>query len=114
MPCSIPSKSLKDHASIWEDAPFLQGSTRFEPQAEINNIMITGGAGFIASWVVRHLTKTYHGHYNIISFDKLDYCATLNNTAQLDKEPNFTFYKGDITRHDDVMDCLRKYDIDTV
>ncbi|KAH0012886.1 dTDP-glucose 4,6-dehydratase, partial [Aureobasidium melanogenum] len=114
MPCSIPSKSLKDHASIWEDAPFLQGSTRFEPQAEINNIMITGGAGFIASWVVRHLTKTYHGHYNIISFDKLDYCATLNNTAQLDKEPNFTFYKGDITRHDDVMDCLRKHDIDTV
>jgi hypothetical protein len=41
--------ALKDHASIWEDAPFLQGSTRFEPQAEINNIMITGGAGFM--WV---------------------------------------------------------------
>jgi len=41
--------ALKDHASIWEDAPFLQGSTQFEPQAEINNIMITGGAGFM--WV---------------------------------------------------------------
>lgn len=44
----------------------------------------------------------------------MDYCATLNNTAQLDKEPNFTFHKGDITKHEDVMDCLRKYDIDTV
>jgi hypothetical protein len=39
--------ALKDHASIWEDAPFLQGSARFEPQSEINNIMITGGAGFM-------------------------------------------------------------------
>ena len=39
--------ALKDHASIWEDAPFLKGSTRFEPQSEINNIMITGGAGFM-------------------------------------------------------------------
>jgi len=39
--------ALKDHASIWEDAPFLKGSTRFEPQSDINNIMITGGAGFM-------------------------------------------------------------------
>ncbi|THW78978.1 NAD(P)-binding protein [Aureobasidium pullulans] len=114
MPCSITSDTLKDHVSVWEDAPFLQGTTQFAPQSDINNIMITGGAGFIASWVVRHLARTYHGHYNIISFDKLDYCATLNNTAQLDKDSNFTFYKGDITKREDVMDCLRKHNVDTV
>ncbi|KAI5240221.1 NAD(P)-binding protein [Aureobasidium subglaciale] len=118
MPSSIPAESglntVKEHASIWEDAPFLHGTTRFEPQSGISNIMITGGAGFIASWVVRHLTKTYQGHYNIISFDKLDYCATLNNTAQLGEDMNFTFHKGDITKHEDVMDCLRKHDVDTV
>jgi hypothetical protein len=45
--------ALKDHASIWEDAPFLQGSTRFEPQSDINNIMVTGGAGFM--YVTRQL-----------------------------------------------------------
>lgn len=42
-----PFPALNSHASIWEDAPFLKGSTRFEPQSEINNIMITGGAGFM-------------------------------------------------------------------
>ncbi|KAI5207476.1 NAD(P)-binding protein [Aureobasidium subglaciale] len=114
MPCSISSKTLEEHACIWEDAPFLHGTTRFEPRSDINNIMVTGGAGFIASWVVRHLTKTYQGHYNIISFDKLDYCATLNNTAQLDGDVNFTFQKGDITKHEDVMNCLRKHNVDTV
>lgn len=57
---------------------------------------------------------TYGGHYNIVSFDKLDYCATLKNTSQLDHEDNFTFYKGDVTNPKDVLDCLRTHDIDTV
>lgn len=67
-----------------------------------------------ASWVARSLTLTYRDHYNIVSFDKLDYCATLNNTMQLDGEQNFDFYKGDITSTDDVMGCLRKHNVDTV
>lgn len=57
---------------------------------------------------------TYSGHYNIISFDKLDYCATLKNTSQLDDEDNFTFFKGDVTSPEDVLDCLTTHDIDTV
>jgi len=66
------------------------------------------------SWVVRHLTLMYRHHYNVVCFDKLDYCASLNNIAQLDGESNFSFYKGDVTNSSDVMDCLRKHDIDTV
>ncbi|KAF2157640.1 NAD(P)-binding protein [Myriangium duriaei CBS 260.36] len=99
---------------IWAAAPLLKGQTHFEPRKDTKNIMITGGAGFIASWVVRHLALTYTHDYNIISFDKLDYCATLNNTAQLDKLPNFSFYQGDITNPTEVMDCLTKHNIDTV
>lgn len=74
--------------------------------------MITGGAGFIASWVVRHLTLTYD--YNIVSFDKLDYCASLNNTNQLNHLENFSFYHGDIMNPADVLGCLKKHKIDTV
>lgn len=63
---------------------------------------------------MRHLTLTYPNAYNIVSFDKLDYCSALNNTKMLDGRDNFTFYHGDITNADDVMDCLVKHNIDTV
>lgn len=104
----------KPKGPIWSTAPLLTGQTRFDPRPDVKNIMITGGAGFIASWVARHLTITYKGHYNIISFDKLDYCATLHNTAQLDRESNFTFFKGDITNSNDILTCLKTHSIDTV
>ncbi|KAF2261902.1 NAD(P)-binding protein [Lojkania enalia] len=99
---------------LWKQAPILKGSTRFEPLSDARNILITGGAGFIACWFVRHLTLTYPNHYNVISFDKLDYCATLNNTRILNHLFNFTFEQGDITSPSDVKKCLRKHKIDTI
>ena len=57
---------------------------------------------------------TYGHCYNIISFDKLDYCSTLNNTRALDGLPNFTFVRGDVTSSADVLKCLEQYNIDTV
>lgn len=66
-----------------------------------------------ACWLVRHLVITYPS-YNIISFDKLDYCATLNNTGCLDGRPNFSFHRGDVTNPADVLDCMERYNIDTV
>ena len=62
---------------------------------------------------MRHLVLTYP-HYNVISFDKLDYCATLNNTRILDGRPNFAFEHGDITSPSDVKRVLRKHQIDTI
>jgi dTDP-D-glucose 4,6-dehydratase len=62
---------------------------------------------------VRHLVLTYP-HYNVVSFDKLDYCAALNNTRILDDRPNFTFEQGDITSPAHVKRVLRKYKIDTL
>jgi dTDP-D-glucose 4,6-dehydratase len=67
-----------------------------------------------ACWLVRHLTMTYPNAYNIVSFDKLDYCASLNNTRALNDKRNFSFYHGDITNPSEVMDCLERYKIDTI
>ncbi|KAK6351885.1 hypothetical protein TWF718_005030 [Orbilia javanica] len=104
---------LKDHGT-WREAPLLSGSTKFEPLPDVHNIMITGGAGFIACWLVRHLTVTYPHAYKIVSFDKLDYCASLNNTRMLNDKSNFEFYHGDITDPEDVKGCIKKYNIDTI
>ncbi|KAI2785296.1 NAD(P)-binding protein [Daldinia loculata] len=99
---------------IWKQAPVLTGSTKFEALPDVKNIMITGGAGFIACWLVRHLTLTYPEAYNIVSFDKLDYCSSLNNTRMLNDKRNFTFYHGDITNPSEVLDCMERFNIDTI
>ncbi|KAF3934575.1 ADP-L-glycero-D-manno-heptose-6-epimerase [Dactylellina cionopaga] len=104
---------LRD-TGVWRDAPLLTGATKFEPAPDVKNIMITGGAGFIACWLVRHLTTTYPDAYNIVSFDKLDYCASLNNTRMLDTHSNFTFFHGDITEPEDVKRCMKEHNIDTI
>lgn len=103
-----------DEFGIWKEAPVLTGSTKYEPLPDVKSIMITGGAGFIACWLVRHLTLTYPHAYNIVSFDKLDYCSSLNNTRMLNDKRNFTFYHGDITNPSEVVDCMERYNIDTI
>ncbi|PSK56509.1 UDP-glucuronic acid decarboxylase 1 [Elsinoe australis] len=108
----MEEESLLGNQPIWAEAPLLIGQSRFEPVGN-KVIMITGAAGFIGSWVARHLTIVYP-EYHIISFDKMDYCATWNNNAQLSGLPNFSFFKGDITHPEDVLACLRKYGVDTV
>ncbi|KAI9897140.1 hypothetical protein N3K66_008162 [Trichothecium roseum] len=107
-------QSVRRGSNVWRKAPVLKGTTKFEPNPEIRNIMVTGGAGFIASWLVRHLVLTYPEAYNVVSFDKLDYCSTLNNTLALGENPNFSFHQGDITQPDQVLDCMERHNIDTV
>ncbi|KAH6624334.1 dtdp-glucose 4,6-dehydratase-like protein [Chaetomium sp. MPI-SDFR-AT-0129] len=106
--------SFFEDYGIWKEAPLLIGTTQFDPLPDVKNIMVTGGAGFIACWLVRHLTLTYPHAYNIVSFDKLDYCSSLNNTRILNDRRNFTFYQGDVTNPSEVLDCLERYNIDTV
>ncbi|KAK5135394.1 hypothetical protein LTR08_005336 [Meristemomyces frigidus] len=99
---------------LWRDAPMLTGQGSFEPLTDVKNILVTGGEGFIASWLVRHLVTKYPEAYNVVSFDKLDYCSSLNNARMLESRPNFKFFHGDLTNPDDVLHCLRRYNIDTV
>ncbi len=58
-------------------------------------ILITGGAGFIGSHVVRRFVKKYHS-YTVVNADKLTYAGNLGNLTDIDREPNYTFRKVDI------------------
>ena len=60
------------------------------------------------------MTLAYPQAYNIVSFDKLDHCSSLNNTHALDDKANYTFYQGDLLNTTQVLDCLKKHSIDTV
>ena len=59
------------------------------------NILVTGGAGFIASHLVILLTKKYP-QYKVVNFDKLDYCSSLRNLSELDGKPNYKFVRGNL------------------
>ncbi|CAM9130341.1 unnamed protein product [Discosporangium mesarthrocarpum] len=77
------------------------------------NIMVTGGAGFIASHVVILLVKKYP-QYNVVNFDRLDYCACLANLDEIDNYPNYKFVKGNICSSDMVTYLLKEEAIDTI
>jgi dTDP-glucose 4,6-dehydratase len=62
----------------------------------LKNILITGGAGFIGSHVIRRFVKKYPD-YKIFNLDSLTYAGNLENIKDIENEPNYTFLKGDIS-----------------
>ncbi len=77
------------------------------------NILITGGAGFIGSHVVRLFVNKYPD-YRIVNLDKLTYAGNLANLRDIENAPNYTFVKADICDYDTIRELFRKYDIDGV
>jgi len=77
------------------------------------NIFLTGGAGFIASHVAILLCKKYP-QYNIVVFDRLDYCSCIANLDEIKDLPNFKFVKGDIAIADIVNYAFLEENIDTI
>ena len=77
------------------------------------NILITGGAGFIGSHVVRLCVNKYPD-YRIVNLDKLTYAGNLANLRDIENAPNYTFVKADICDYDTIREVFCKYDIDGV
>lgn len=75
--------------------------------------MITGGAGFIGSHVVRLFVNTYPD-YHIINLDKLTYAGNLANLRDVEDKPNYTFVKGDICDYDAMLTLMRQHSIDGI
>jgi dTDP-glucose 4,6-dehydratase len=70
-------------------------------------ILITGGAGFIGSHVVRLFVNTYP-NYQIVNLDKLTYAGNLNNLKDIEQKPNYKFVKGDIVDANFINDLFEK------
>lgn len=77
------------------------------------NILITGGAGFIGSHVVRLFVTKYHD-YRIINIDKLTYAGNLANLKDIENEPNYVFIKSDICNFDTIHQLMENYHIDGI
>lgn len=76
-------------------------------------ILVTGGAGFIGSHVVRHFVTKYP-QYCIINYDKLTYAGNLENLKDIEKNNNYIFHKGDISSELDVVSIFNNYRIDAI
>ncbi|MCO7186294.1 dTDP-glucose 4,6-dehydratase [Tenacibaculum sp. XPcli2-G] len=79
----------------------------------MRNILITGGAGFIGSHVVRLFVNKYPNKH-IVNLDALTYAGNLENLKDIEHQPNYTFVKGDICDEDLLKKLFSSYSIDGI
>ena len=77
------------------------------------NIIVTGGAGFIGSHVVRLFVNKYP-EYHIINVDKLTYAGNLANLKDIENKPNYTFVKADICDFDTMYRLMIDNNVDGI
>ncbi|MBD5310767.1 MAG: NAD-dependent epimerase/dehydratase family protein, partial [Bacteroides sp.] len=77
------------------------------------NILITGGAGFIGSHVVRLFVNKYPD-YCIVNLDKLTYAGNLSNLRDVEDSLNYTFVRADIADLEEMRRVVREYEIDGI
>jgi dTDP-glucose 4,6-dehydratase len=82
---------------------------------ELNNILVTGGAGFIGSAFIRYvLTQVPNFQGKIVNYDALTYAGNLENLADFEKDPRYAFQKGDIRNQALVEHLCIEQEIDTI
>ena len=79
----------------------------------MHKLLVTGGAGFIGSHVVRLMVEKYP-HYHIVNLDALTYAGNLENLRDVENAPNYTFEKGDITDRDFLRELFSRHHFDGV
>jgi len=79
----------------------------------MKNVLITGGAGFIGSHLVKFFVKNYPD-YNIINIDNLTYAGDLNNLKEIEGQPNYRFIKQDICNFPEIKNIFINEKIDSV
>ncbi len=76
-------------------------------------VLITGGAGFIGSHVIRRFVNNYPD-YHIINLDKLTYAGNLENLRDIEQKPNYSFIKADICDFETILEVFKKHHVDGV
>lgn len=111
-----PDRGLGDMPPVPDEYMAARGSDAgdagpsFEPRG---GVLVTGGAGFIASHVAERLARRYP-RYNVVVLDSLDYSASSRNLEGVRHLPNFTFVEGDVRSRDVVRFVLQAHDVDCV
>jgi dTDP-glucose 4,6-dehydratase len=77
------------------------------------SLLVTGGAGFIGSHVIRHLLNT-HAEVRLVNFDVLTYAGNLENLRDVEGDERYTFVKGDIRDRELVERVMREHEVDAV
>jgi len=87
----------------------------FESQNIIpkKRLLVCGGAGFIGSYFIKYILKN-HPHIQVINYDKLTYAGNLDNLREIEKDPRYTFIRGDVIDKEYLNKIIEKYSIDYV